>query len=50
MEGCRSRITRELICWIYRLLNFKAKFQHIMSVLTGTDAAAELFLNKGIDR
>ncbi len=31
-------------------MNLKARFQHFKGALTGADAAAELFLNNGIDR
>ena len=49
-KAAEPRIISHLISGTYRLLNFKARFQHIMGALTGADAVAELFLNNGIDR
>ena len=39
-----------LIAATYKLFDLKARFQHFMGALMGADAAAELFLNNGIDR
>jgi len=49
-RAAEPRILSHLIAGTYNLLNLKARFQHFMGALTGADAAAELFLNKGIDR
>jgi len=49
-KAAEPRIVSHLIAGTYKLLNFKARFQHLMGALTGADAAAELFLNNGIDR
>ena len=49
-KAAEPRVFGHLIAGTYRLLNLKARFQHLMSSLAGADAAAELFLNNGIDR
>ena len=49
-KAAEPRIFGHLIAGTYNLLNLKARFQHLMGALMGADAAAELFLNKGIDR
>ena len=49
-KAAEPRVIGHLIAGTYRLLNVKARFQHLMGSLAGADAAAELFLNSGIDR
>ena len=49
-KAAEPRIISHLIAGTYNLLNLKAKFEHMMASLSGADAAAELFLNSGIDR
>ena len=49
-KAAEPRIFGHLIAGTYNLLNLKARFQHIMGSLTGADAAAQLFLNNGINR
>ncbi len=49
-KAAEPRIFGHLIAGTYNLLNLKARFQHMMGSLTGADAAAQLFLNNGIDR
>ncbi len=49
-KAAEPRIAGHLIAGTYKLLDFKARFQHFKGALTGADAAAELFLNNGIDR
>ena len=49
-KAAEPRIFGHLIAGIYKLLDLKPRFQHIMGALTGADAAAELFLNNGIER
>jgi len=49
-RAAEPRILSHLIAGTYNLLNLKARFQHFMGSLMGADAAAELFLNNGIDR
>ena len=49
-KAAEPRIFGHLIAGTYRLVDLKARFQHFMGALMGADAAAELFLNNGIDR
>ena len=49
-KAAEPRIFGHLIAGTYRLMDLKARFQHFMGALMGADAAAELFLNNGIDR
>ena len=49
-KAAEPRIFGHLIAGTYKLVDLKARFQHIMGALVGADAAAELFLNNGIDR
>ena len=49
-RAAEPRILSHLIAGTYKLLNVKAKIQHFKGALTGADAAAELFLNNGIER
>ena len=49
-RAAEPRILSHLIAGTYNLLNVKAKFQHFKGALMGADAAAELFLNNGIER
>ena len=43
-KDCEPRIWGWLISRVYRLLNWKAHFQHLMGALTGADKASEEFL------
>ena len=49
-RAAEPRIFGRLIAGTYNLFNLKARLQHFMGALKGADAAAELFLNNGIDR
>jgi len=49
-RAAEPRILSHLISGTYNLLDLKARLQHFKGALTGADAAAELFLNNGIDR
>jgi len=49
-KAAEPRIVSHLIAGTYKLFDLKARFQHFKGALTGADAAAELFLNNGIDR
>ena len=49
-KAAEPRIVGHLIAGTYNLMDMKARFQHFMGALMGADAAAELFLNNGIDR
>jgi len=49
-KAAEPRIFGHIIAGTYKLLDLKARFQHFKGALTGADAAAELFLNNGIDR
>ena len=49
-KAAEPRVFGHLIAGTYRLLNIKARLQHLMGSLAGADAAAMLFLNSGIDR
>ena len=44
------RVFGHLIAGTDKLFNLKSKFQHMIGSLPGADAAAELFLNSGLDR
>ncbi len=50
MERSEPRIVSHIIAGAYKLLDFKARLQHLRGALKGADAAAELFLKNGIDR
>ena len=49
-KASEPRIVGHLIAGTYKLVDLKARIQHFKGALTGADAAAELFLNRGIDR
>ena len=49
-KAAEPRIFGHLIAGTYKLVDLKSRFQHFKGALTGADAAAELFLNRGIDR
>ena len=49
-KDAEPRLIGHLIAGTYKLLSVKARFQHLMASLAGADAAAELFLNSGLDR
>ena len=49
-RAAEPRILSHLIAGTYKLLNLKARFQHFRGAITGADAAADLFLNNGIER
>ena len=49
-KDAEPRIWGHIISRVYRLLDWKAFFQHLMGALTGADRAAEVFLCRGIDR
>ena len=49
-KATEPRVFGHLIAGTYKLVNLKARLQHFLGALTGADAAAELFLNRGIDR
>ena len=49
-KAAEPRIFGHLIAGTYKLMDLKARVQHFMGALMGADAAAELFLNNGIDR
>ena len=49
-KAAEPRIVSHLIAATYKLFDLKARMQHFKGALTGADAAAELFLNNGIDR
>ena len=49
-KDAEPRIWGHIISRVYRLLDWKAFFQHLMGALTEADRAAEVFLSRGIDR
>jgi len=49
-KTAEPRIVGHIIAGTYKQLNLKARLQHFKGALMGADAAAELFLNNGIDR
>jgi len=49
-KAAEPRIWGHLVSRIYKLLDWKAQFQHLMGSLAGADRAAELYLNSGIER
>ncbi len=49
-RASEPRILSRLVAGTYKLMDFKTRFTHIKGALTGADAAAELFLNNGLER
>ena len=49
-KAAEPRIFGHLIAGTYKLADLKARFQHFTGALRNADAAAQLFLNNGIDR
>jgi len=49
-RASEPRLLSHLIAGTYKLADLKSRFQHFKGALTGADAAAELFLNNGIER
>ena len=49
-KDAEPRVWGRLISRVYRLLDWKGSFLHLKHALAGAGGAAEVFLNRGIDR
>ena len=49
-KDAEPRLWGHIVSRIYKLLDWKGFFQHLMGAMGGADRAAQVFLNGGIDR